>query len=587
MSPRPRTVRGCLMAAALVAALNSPPVASSAASAPESTDRRSAAGTAPTGPRAAHPQVAAAGPGGAAAGLAATPPMGWNNWAHYMCRIDEKTVVDTADALVRTGLAAKGYDTVTVDDCWLKRSRDGNGNLVADPVKFPRGMAWLGRYLHGKGLKFGMYQDAGALTCEKFPGSGRPQGGGRDHFVQDAALFASWGVDYLKMDGCNMWIPPTKTKEAAYRDAYRAAAKALRESGRDIVFSASAPAYFQNGEWGSPTWFAVLGWTSGTSHLWREGRDVQVYQPSTPGASRWASVLGNYGYNRWLGRYAAPGRWNDPDFLIAGAPGLTAEESRTQVALWAMMAAPMILSSDVGKLTPAGLAALGNTRLIEVDQDPLGQQAAVVATDGSTDVLARPLAGADRAVAVLNRTGAARQVSVSLDRIGLPGCRVSARDLWTGTAATTSGPLTATVPAHGTAVWRLTPQGCAAAVPTGQVTGEAMRCADGVSSAGPAAVVMGTCTGAADQRWTRPADGTVRLGGRCLTAGAGSTAAAVSLAACDPARVAGQRWQWAADRTLRVQGTRLCLEAPPAAADPLRARSCGYHFTRQAWALPV
>jgi alpha-galactosidase len=113
--------------------------------------------------------------------LAATPPMGWNDWAHYQCRVDEQIVVENARALVDSGLAAKGYDTVTVDDCWMASSRDAGGDLVVNTAKFPHGMAWLGATLHSMGLNFGIYEDAGATTCGGFPGSGQPQGGGPDH----------------------------------------------------------------------------------------------------------------------------------------------------------------------------------------------------------------------------------------------------------------------------------------------------------------------------------------------------------------------------------------------------------------------
>ncbi|MER5934886.1 ricin-type beta-trefoil lectin domain protein [Streptomyces sp. NPDC002054] len=521
--------------------------------------------------------------------LALTPPMGWNNWAHYMCDIDEQKVVANADALVATGLAAKGYDTVTVDDCWMTKSRDAEGNLVVDPVKFPRGMAWLGEYLHERGLKFGIYEDAGFLTCERYPGSGIPDGGGADHFDQDARLFASWKVDYVKMDGCNMWVPPGKTKEQAYRDAYNSVARALRASGRDMVLSASAPAYFQQGEWGGPDWHKVIGWVGETGQLWREGRDIKVYNPAAPATSRWSSVLGNYGYNRWLGRYASPGNWNDPDFLIAGAPGLTDEESRSQVALWAMMAAPFILSSEVGKIGEAGLAALKNDRLIALDQDPMGRQGAVVSTDGTFDVLARPLADGDRAVAVLNRSGTAREVSVPLTGIGLYSCTVDATDLWTGDTAEASRTLTARVPAHGTAVWRLNPRGCAEAAPTGQITGEGMKCADGENTTGVGAVVMSACTGGPDQRWVLGHDRTVRLMGHCLTAGPDG---AVALADCT-GNGAGQRWTHRRDGAMVEDGAGLCLDAPPTPALPdatlprLTLRPCGDHAVNQAWALPV
>ncbi|MFJ8386472.1 ricin-type beta-trefoil lectin domain protein [Streptomyces sp. NPDC094438] len=523
--------------------------------------------------------------------LATTPPMGWNNWAHYMCDISEQTVVHNADALVSTGLAAKGYHTLTVDDCWMSKSRDSAGELVADPVRFPHGMAWLGSYLHARGLKFGIYEDSGSATCEGYPGSGRPQGGGADHFAQDAATFASWGVDYLKLDGCNVYVAPGETQEQAYREAYEAAATALRDTGRDIVYSESAPAYFQNGEWGTPGWFSVLSWVGQYGQLWREGWDIATYDAQKPGASRWASVLSNYGYNRWLSRYAGPGNWNDPDFLLAGDPGLTADESRSQVALWSMMAAPMILSSDVAALSQAGRSALGNSGLLAIDQDSLGRQAGVVATNGTTDVLTRPLAGGDRAVAVLNRSSSARSVSTTLASIGLPGCTVRAKDLWSGASSTTSSALTATVPAHGTAIWRLTPGGgCALAVPTGQVTGNGANCMD-VSNSGTAdgtPVILFPCTGNANQRWVLGAGGTVKALGKCLTASGSEAGGAATLSACTGADA--QQWSTDQDGTLVNADSGLCLDVyggGAASGTRLDTWTCGSHQANQTWALPV
>ncbi|MFG3280875.1 ricin-type beta-trefoil lectin domain protein [Streptomyces sp. NPDC048111] len=548
-------------------------------------------------PLAATGALAAPGPATPAAPaqsrpLAATPPMGWNNWAHYMCDISEQTVVHNADALVSTGLAGKGYDTLTVDDCWMAKARDADGSLVADPARFPHGMAWLGSYLHARGLKFGIYEDAGATTCGGYPGSGRPKGGGPDHFAQDTATFASWGVDYLKLDGCNLDIAPGQTKEEAYREAYAAESVALREAGRDIVFSESAPAYFQPaGEWGSPGWFSVLSWVGEYGQLWREGRDIAVFDPRKPTTSRWSSVLDNYAYNRWLGRYAHPGNWNDPDFLLAGDPGLTAEESRSQVALWSMMAAPLILSSDVAALTPAGLSALGNTGLVAIDQDPLGRQAGVVATNATTDVLARPLAGGDRAVAVFNRSSSARSVSTSLASIGLPGCTVSAKNLWTGASSTTSSALTATVPAHGTAIWRLTPGGgCAEPVPTGQLTGNGANCADvaGSGTADGTPVILYPCTANANQRWSLADDGTVRALGKCLTQSGSRAGDAAVLSACTGAD--GQRWNADQDGRLVNAGSGLCLDVyggGTASGTRLDTWTCGDHQANQTWALPV
>ncbi|WP_329315223.1 ricin-type beta-trefoil lectin domain protein [Streptomyces sp. NBC_01278] len=560
MPPRLRASLPCLTAAALLAFCLAP------------------------APAAAEPHATSDTP------LALTPPMGWNNWAHYMCDIDEAKVVANADALVSSGLAAKGYDTVTVDDCWMTKSRDADGNLVVDTQKFPHGMAWLGEHLHAKGLKFGIYEDAGSLTCERYPGSGSPDGGGPDHYAQDARQFASWKVDYVKMDGCNLWVPPGTTKEQAYRDAYGAVAEALRTSGRDMVLSASAPAYFQQGEWGGSDWHKVLGWVGETGQLWREGKDIKVYNAAAPATSRWSSVLGNYGYNRWLGRYAGPGNWNDPDFLIAGAPGLTEAESRSQVGLWAMMAAPFILSSDVSRLTPAGLAALGNTDLIALDQDPMGRQGAVLSANATFEVLARPLADGDRAVAVLNRSGSTRDISVPLADIGLSTCTVDAEDLWSGKSTEVSTSLSGKLAAHDTAVWRLSPrEGCGAAVPTGQITGNGAQCADGVNTTGVGAVILAPCTAAADQRWVLGPDSGVRLTGECLSAGENG---AVELADCAPGEP-GQRWTHRRDGALVEDVSGMCLTAPAAAATPdapaerLKLTECGDHRSDQAWSLPV
>ena len=525
--------------------------------------------------------------------VAATPPMGWNDWAHYQCSVTEQIVVANADALVSTGLAAKGYTTVTVDDCWMAASRDAGGNLVADPVKFPHGMAWLGSYLHGKGLRFGIYEDAGSATCGGYPGSGQPSGGGADHFTQDAATFAAWGVDYLKLDGCNVYVPSGQSAEQAYRTAYSAEASALAGAGRPIVFSESAPAYFQSGEWGNPTWFDVLGWVGQYGQLWREGWDIATYSSGNPNASRWSSVLSNYGYNRWIARYAHSGNWNDPDFLIAGDPGLSADESRSQVALWAMMSAPMILSSDVNALSSAGLSALGNTDLIAVDQDSAGIQAGVVSTNGSTDVLAKPLAGGDRAVAVLNRSSTAQTVTTPLSAIGLPGCTATAKDLWTGGTSTTSA-LSATIPAHGTAIWRLTPgAGCTAPVPTGEVVGNGAKCMDvtGSSTTDGTTVILYTCTGNSNQAWVRPGDGSIRSLGKCLTASGTSAGSTVVLSSCvGGVGSAAQRWTAHGDGTVTSDASGLCLDVyggGTADVTKLDTWTCGSHQANQAWAMPV
>ncbi len=208
--------------------------------------------------------------------LAPTPPMGWNDWAHYKCGFTAQTVLDNAKALVKTGLSARGYNTVTIDDCWMLKDRDASGNLQVDPVRFPQGMKPIADAVHGMGLKFGIYEDAGYETCGKFAGSGEAKDGGKDHFLQDAKLFESWGVDYLKLDGCNLYAP--NGNEAAYRKAYAAQSAALKEVKRPIVFSESAPAYFQ----GTPDWYTVLTWVRDYGQLWREGSDVATFRHKRP-----------------------------------------------------------------------------------------------------------------------------------------------------------------------------------------------------------------------------------------------------------------------------------------------------------------
>ncbi|HET9594327.1 MAG TPA: glycoside hydrolase family 27 protein [Anaeromyxobacteraceae bacterium] len=386
--------------------------------------------------------------------LAPAPPMGWNDWAHFQCRIDEQIVLDNARALVASGLAAKGYDTVTVDDCWMSTSRSPAGDLVADASKFPNGMKWLGDQLHAMGLKFGIYEDAGWKTCGEYPGSGQPQGGGPDHFTQDARLFASWGVDYLKLDGCNVWVPPGQTMEEAYRAAYGAQSAALAATGRDIVFSESAPAYFQE----SDRWLSVLGWVGDYGQLWRLGYDIQIYDSWNPTADRWPSVMRNYLYTRDLGRFTRPGNWNDPDFIIGGDPGTTFEEARSQFTLWSMMAAPLILSSDLTKVTqsPTLMAILGNADVIAIDQDPVGEAAAVQQAGDAVDVLVKRLANGDRAVAVFNHGSVASSQEVAVDALGFgacAGCTYQLKNLWDGTRPDR---ITVTLPAHASALFRVT-----------------------------------------------------------------------------------------------------------------------------------
>ncbi|MFF8788249.1 glycoside hydrolase family 27 protein [Streptomyces sp. NPDC015125] len=380
--------------------------------------------------------------------LAPRPPMGWNDWSYYMCDINEKVILDNARALVRSGLARRGYRTVTVDDCWMSRQRGPEGELTADRAKFPHGMAYLGRKLHELGLKFGIYEDVGTLTCEKYPGS-------LGHFQEDAELFARWKVDYVKADGCNVPVAPGHTKEETYRDLYGQMSRALRATGRPMTFSVSAPAYFQYD--GDNVWHRVIGWSAALGNLWRGGRDVAL-QKNTP-AAKWSSILYNFRYNARLAGLQRPGRWNDPDFLLAGDTGVTQQEMQSQMSLWAMMAAPLISSTDLGNLSPAARKVLGNKKVIAVDQDALGVQGTVVQQDDGSAVLAKPLKNGDRAVALFNSGDAPRTLSVTADAAGLPEAgSYRLHDLVSGRRTHSDDTIVAReVPPHSTVLYRVTP----------------------------------------------------------------------------------------------------------------------------------
>ena len=532
-------------------------------------------------PAASASETATSGDGAA---LAVTPPMGWNDWAHYQCGYNEATILANANALVSTGLAAKGYNTVTIDDCWMNTSRDANGNLVANPTLFPDGMAYVGTYLHKLGLKFGIYEDAGTSTCGGYAGSW-------DHWTQDADLFASWGVDYLKLDGCNLPSVSGQTSEQTYQSAYQAMGAALKASGRDIVFSESAPAYFQ----GTTDWDTVLGWTGQYGQLWREGSDIATYDSSSPNTSRWSSVLTNYGYNNPIHRYESPGNWNDPDFVIAGDGGLTAAESRSQLSLWAEMGSPLILSDDVSALSASSVADLGNSAVIAVDQDPLGSPGYVVSQNGTLDVLTRPLANGDRAVAILNRSSSAVTASTTAAAAGFvggSGCGYSVNDLWAGTTSTTSGAISTTIAAHGTALLRITPSsGCGATVTAGQITENSGQCVDdsGSGTANGNPIILYGCSGNANQQWSLPGDGTVRTLGECLDVPSSATAAGtyVDLAACNGS--AGQQWSYQTDGNLVNPNSGYCLDAyggSTANLTKLDIWPCGDNQANQTWSLP-
>ncbi|HEX7761507.1 MAG TPA: glycoside hydrolase family 27 protein [Caulobacteraceae bacterium] len=364
-------------------------------------------------------------------GLALTPPMGWNSWNRFGCEINEQVIRGAADALVASGMKDAGYQYVVIDDCWHGQ-RDAAGDIQPDPKRFPSGIKALADYIHAKGLKFGIYSDAGAKTC-----AGRP--GSRGHEYQDARQYASWGVDYLKYDWCD-------TTSLDAHAAYETMSDALRASGRPIVLSIC--------EWGTAKpWL----WATNIGNLWRTTGDI--YDAWEGRRTYSFGVMNILDLQAGLEAFAGPGHWNDPDMLEVGNGGMTAEEYRAHFSLWAILAAPLIAGNDLAAMSPDTRAILTNREIIAIDQDPLGVQGRRVAKDGDTEVWARPLAGGGRAVVLLNRGKAERTVAVDWEALGYPAhLTASVRDLWRGqTVARAAARFAATVPSHGVVVVKIEP----------------------------------------------------------------------------------------------------------------------------------
>lgn len=523
----------------------------------------------------------------AAHSLAMTPPMGWNDWAHYQCRFTAQDILANAHALVKSGLAARGYNTVTIDDCWMLKDRDAAGNLQVDPQRFPHGMKPIADAVHALGLKFGIYEDAGYLTCGKFAGSGVPKGGGKDHFVEDARLFASWGVDYLKLDGCNLYVPKGGNTQSVYREAYAAESAALKSVNRPIVFSESAPAYFQD----SSDWYDVLTWVREYGQLWREGTDIRIFRPNKPDAPRFPSVLWNYAYNLPLGRFQKPGNWNDSDFILGGDAGLSMAETRSQVALWSMMSAPLILSSNVEKLNAEAVTILGNKAVIGIDQDALGRMATLVRRNESMDVLFKPLSDGSYAVAVLNRSDKSIRAELRPVDFGFAAntdCRIDAQDLWSGKHDGTASSLQAQIGAQDTAIWKIHPtSSCGRPSRSGTITmitattSEQHDIAD-YSRCLAASGSVEQCGGTAAEGWTVTADGALKSDGNCLAVADGKPA----MQRCSVSK--NQRWKYTLAGNLVNAEDNECLTTADSTAWPrsLMMHACGKNQPNQIWSLP-
>lgn len=485
---------------------------------------------------------------------ALTPPLGWNSWNSFGCGITEAQVRQAADAMVSSGLKAAGYQYVVVDDCWFDPQRDAAGDLRANPTKFPSGMKALGDYIHGKGLKFGIYQAPNEKTCAQGVGTYPGSTGSKGHEAQDAATFASWGVDYLKYDWCSG--SGTLSEQIAQFTIMR---DALRATGRPIVYSIN-PNSFHSPAGDKYNWGQV-------ADLWRTTEDLlDIWQNNN--TNSYPMGVGNVlDVTAPLAAQSGPGHWNDPDMLVVGRPGLSLTESRSHFALWALLSAPLMAGNDIRTMSADVSAILRNPRLLAVNQDSLGAGGRRVRDDGDTEVFAKRLSDGSVAVGLFNRGSSTATITATAAQVGLTEGSFTLTDLWTGGTSSTSGQISASVPAHGVAVYKMT-GGSPLASTTGRLRGGGSgRCldVDGAATAAGSKTLLWDCHTAANQLWTSWAGGEIRVyGDKCLDASGRGTTNGTPVVIWPCNGQDDQKWTVGSDGSVRNVRAGLCLDAKEA-----------------------
>ncbi|MDO3383214.1 glycoside hydrolase family 27 protein [Gilvimarinus algae] len=378
-------------------------------------------------------------------GLADTPAMGWNSWNTFDCDVDETMIREMADAMVETGMRDAGYTYINIDDCW-HGERDAAGKIQVSKAHFPSGMKALADYVHSKGLKLGIYSDAGNTTC-----AGRP--GSRGHEYQDAQTYAEWGIDYLKYDWCD-------TENINPIGAYTTMRDALYKAGRPILFSIC--------EWGDNQPWA---WAKDIGHSWRATGDIYPCWDCAYGWGSWQSLgvlkILDIRKDLRLRQYAGPGHWNDYDMMEVGN-GMSEAEDRSHFSLWAMLNSPLIAGNDLRNMSETTRKILTNKDIIALNQDPAGVEAMRYIDAGDLNVFLKPLANGEWAFLFLNRGDEVLNYThdwpFNLVKDDLTGRSIDFnreiftwRDLWTGDKGDTKRNLKLAIPPHDVVVLRLTP----------------------------------------------------------------------------------------------------------------------------------
>ncbi len=388
----------------------------------------------------------AAGASRAPAGvLAATPYMGWDTYLAFGGSYSEATVLRQASELISLGLERRGYRYVWLDVGWWHGTRNADGEITVSPRQWPHGLAWLTRTLHAAGFLVGLYTDAGPNGCG---GAGQ---GSYGHYQQDVNTFAAWGFDAVKVDFCGG--AEHHLEPAAAYSAFHAAIEA-NSSRRPMLLSICD--FLQPEQYGEgrppleESAFSSYSFGPSVGNSWRTDTDVGF-----PGNVPFADVLRNIDADAAAPQAAGPGHWNDPDYL-APDQGMSAAQFRTQLSMWSMLAAPLMISYNLTRISAASLAAVQNSEVIAIDQDPAGVQGTLLSSSGNGEVWVKPLVDGSRAVALLNRGSSARRIATSASAVGLPSApSYGVRNVWTHGSSSTGGAISAEVPGDSTVLLRV------------------------------------------------------------------------------------------------------------------------------------
>ena len=486
------------------------------------------------------------------------PPMGWASWNTFAAKINYNVIKAQVDSLVSSGLAAAGYQYVNIDEGWWQGTRDAAGNITVDTAEWPGGMAAIADYIHSKGLKAGIYTDAGRDGCGYYYPTGRPAApgsGSEGYYDQDFLAFSRWGFDFVKVDWCGGAAEGLNPR-TAYQAISDSISRATAQIGRPMVLSVC--------NWGVQN---PWDWAPGMSTMWRTSGDI-IYYGQQPSMDR---VLANFDSAQHPAAQSV-GHYNDPDMLVAGMPGFSAAQNRTHLSLWAISGAPLLAGNNLTTMSAETRAILGNPEVVAIDQDPLSRQGVKVAEDtAGLQVYSKVLAGTGRrAVLLLNRTGATANVTTRFADLGL-GASATVRNVWTATdlgARTTS--YTASVPAREAVLLLVTgTENPGGGNRTGTLVGrQSGRCLDinNFATANGTQAQLWDCTGANNQTWTYTTGRQLMVyGNKCLDAYGAGTANGTRVVIWDCNGQANQQWTVNSDGTIRGVQSGLCVDASGAA----------------------